>query len=69
MMSVLTYITGGADYNGLFSFSHQSISAEQHRQLPFLPASVLLWITFLIIMIVLLINMLASFHALNNIDL
>ena len=62
ILSVLTYISSGLDYNGLFSYSHQSISEEEHRQLPFLPASVLLWITFLIIMIILLINMLASLY-------
>ena len=60
LLTVLTYLTGGADYNGLFSLSHDSISEEDHRQLPFLPVSVLLWITFLIIMIILLINMLVK---------
>ena len=58
LLTVLTYVTGGADYNEVFGLSH-----ERGRVLatpPFLPVSIILWISFLIIMVILLINMLVS---------
>ena len=60
ILTVLTYVTGGADYNGLFSLSHENISREEHLEIPYLTISILLWVTFLIIMIILLANMLVS---------
>lgn len=54
VFSSMTYATGNVEFNNLFSLSH---SGDSHQDLPFLPVSVMLWITFLIIMIILLINM------------
>ena len=55
IFSGMTYATGHVEFNDLFSLSHDG---DKHRDLPFLPVSIMLWITFLIIMIILLINML-----------
>ena len=53
--STMTYATGNVEFNDLFSLSHDG---NQQRDIPFPPVSIMLWITFLIIMIILLINML-----------
>lgn len=55
LFSTMTHATGNVDFNGLFMLSYDG---DDDQELPFLPVSIMLWITFLIIMIILLINML-----------
>ena len=57
ILTVLTYVTGNIEYNGLFSLSHDG---GQPMEIPFLPISSLLWIVFIIIMLIVLVNMLVS---------
>ena len=57
-LTAMTYVTGGGDYNGVFGLSHNR--GEVLETPPFLPVSVILWIGFLIIMVILLVNMLVS---------
>ena len=58
ILTVLTYVTGAVDYTGLFSLSHVKLSEEEHIEIPFLPISIILWIIFLFVMVILLVNML-----------
>ena len=60
MVTVWTYVTGGGDYNSLFRLSHEPRGSELVTRRPFLPISILLWIIFLIMMVILFINMLVS---------
>ena len=59
VLTSLAYITGAADFNGVFALPDER-SSEKRVQIPFAPISVILWITFVIVMVVLLINMLVS---------
>ena len=61
ILSVLAYITGSADFYGVFSLSEE-LNSETSVHIPFIPISIILWITFVIVMVVLLINMLVSRH-------
>ena len=60
ILSVMSYIVGAVDYNGLFSLSHENLSKDEHLEVAYLPISILLWIVFLVIMVILLVNMLVS---------
>lgn len=60
LFTVLTYVTAETDFSGLFSLSFDGNDNTRRGDLPFLPISVVLWTTFIIIMIILLINMLVS---------
>ena len=62
ILSVLAYMTGAADFNGVFALSEGL--GKSSVPIPFLPISIMLWITFVFVMVVLLINMLVRYH--NN---
>ena len=55
-LTTMTYITGEGDYNGVFGLSYDRGKVLETP--PFLPVSVILWIGFLIIMVILFVNML-----------
>lgn len=57
-LTVLSYSFGGADYNGLFALSHEG--ETNLEPLPFPTVSIILWVLFLIMMLILLVNMLVS---------
>ena len=57
-LTVMTYVTGGGEYNGLFGLSHNRGAVLKTP--PFFPVSVILWVGFLIVMVILLVNMLVS---------
>ena len=67
ILSVLAYITGSADFNGVFALS-EGLDGTNLVPIPFLPISIMLWITFVIVMVVLLINMLVSHHSIYYYD-
>ena len=65
IITVLSYSLGGADYNALFALSHERemdnvIIREDPERVPFRIAATILWILFLIVMLILLVNMLVS---------
>lgn len=55
-LTAMTHVTGEVDYNGVFGLSYTR--GQMIQSPPFLPVSVILWIAFLIIMVILLVNML-----------
>lgn len=67
IVTVLTYSLGGADYNALFALSHvegegSALDQLRDRLIPFPITSGILWVLFLIVMLILLVNMLVSLH-------
>ena len=68
LLSIITYSTGGYNYNGLFRLSQNTEDSEQIIEIPFPAASHFLWIIFIIVMPILLNNLLVGTTSGNMCD-
>ena len=60
LLSIVTYSTGGYNYNGIFRLGRFAEDREPNIEIPFPAVSYFLWIIFIVVMPILLNNLLVG---------